>query len=57
MDKNIDNNFQRSFMKSGNSLESETINSLSNHFQIRERPTFLDLEGKHAEKELFSLVE
>ncbi|MGB6530325.1 MAG: hypothetical protein WBF33_19655 [Candidatus Nitrosopolaris sp.] len=55
MDNNIDNNFQRSFMRSGNFLESETINSLSKYFQIRERPTFLDLdEGKSRDGDILA---
>jgi hypothetical protein len=56
MSNNIDNNFQRSFRKSGFPLESETTNSLSRYFQIQGRPTFLDLdEGKSRDGDILAI--
>jgi hypothetical protein len=55
MSSDIDNNFQRSFIRSGNALEIYTTNELSPYFQIQNQPTFLDLdEGKSRDGDILA---
>ena len=55
MNNDIDNNFQRSFNRSGNALELQITNELSTYFQIQNQPTFLDLdEGKSRDGDILA---
>lgn len=44
MSNNIDENFERSFLESRNSLEFYATNKLSPYFEVQNQPTFLDLD-------------
>jgi hypothetical protein len=47
MENDVDDFFQTSFMESGAPLETETAAKLSQHFEVRDQPAFIDLdEGK-----------
>jgi len=55
MTDDIDDFFQNSYLKSGNSLESHTASVLSQNFDVQHQPAFLDLdEGKSREGDILA---
>src|SRR5712691_6161594 len=55
MTSETNDNFERLFQRSGNTLELHTSNTLSKYFQIQDRPTFFDLdEGKSRDGDILA---